>query len=197
MYYIALHYVMLCYVMLCCYVILCYIILYYVILCYIMLYYVILCYTMLCYVMLCYVILCYIILYYIILYYIILYYVMLYWKTEEALAQAAVTLETERIKGSNPWYLWWWWWWWWYNNNKINKVNALSSYFLMIYFNNILPPIPKSTQWPFSTKFRTTVLCALLFYTSYATFPAHIIHLHFISLKPLNNTPTVHWTHRN
>jgi len=24
------------------------------------------------------------------------------WKTEEALAQAAVTLETERIKGSNP-----------------------------------------------------------------------------------------------
>jgi len=27
------------------------------------------------------------------------------WKTEEALAQAAVTLETERIKGSNPWCL--------------------------------------------------------------------------------------------
>ena len=25
------------------------------------------------------------------------------WKTEEALARAAVTLETERIKGSNPW----------------------------------------------------------------------------------------------
>jgi len=23
-----------------------------------------------------------------------------------------VTLETERIKGSNPWCLWWWWWWW-------------------------------------------------------------------------------------
>ena len=32
------------------------------------------------------------------------------WKTEEALARAAVTVETERIKGSNPW--WWWWWWW-------------------------------------------------------------------------------------
>jgi len=31
------------------------------------------------------------------------------WKTEEALARAAGTLETERIKGSNPWYLWWWW----------------------------------------------------------------------------------------
>ena len=29
------------------------------------------------------------------------------WKTEEALVQAAVTLETERIKGSNPWCLWW------------------------------------------------------------------------------------------
>ena len=27
------------------------------------------------------------------------------WKTEEALARAAVTLETERIKGSNPWCL--------------------------------------------------------------------------------------------
>ena len=31
------------------------------------------------------------------------------WKTEETLARAAVTLETERIKGSNPWCLWWWW----------------------------------------------------------------------------------------
>ena len=30
------------------------------------------------------------------------------WKTEEALARAAVTLETERIEGSNPW-CWWWW----------------------------------------------------------------------------------------
>jgi len=30
------------------------------------------------------------------------------WKTEEALAQAAVTVETEWIKGSNPWCLWWW-----------------------------------------------------------------------------------------
>ena len=30
------------------------------------------------------------------------------WKTEEALARAAVTQETERIKGSNPWCLWWW-----------------------------------------------------------------------------------------
>ena len=30
------------------------------------------------------------------------------WKTEEALARAAVTLETERIKGSNPWCLWRW-----------------------------------------------------------------------------------------
>jgi hypothetical protein len=32
------------------------------------------------------------------------------WKTEETLAGAVVTLETERIKGSNPWCLWWWWW---------------------------------------------------------------------------------------
>jgi len=30
------------------------------------------------------------------------------WKTEETLARAAVTLETERVKGSNPWCLWWW-----------------------------------------------------------------------------------------
>jgi len=29
------------------------------------------------------------------------------WKTEETLERAVVTLETERIKGSNPW--WWWW----------------------------------------------------------------------------------------
>jgi len=26
------------------------------------------------------------------------------WKTEEALARAAIALETERIKGSNPWF---------------------------------------------------------------------------------------------
>ena len=31
-------------------------------------------------------------------------------KTEETLERAVVTLETERIKGSNPWCLWWWWW---------------------------------------------------------------------------------------
>ena len=31
------------------------------------------------------------------------------WTNEEALARAAVTLETEWIKGSNPWCLWWWW----------------------------------------------------------------------------------------
>ena len=30
------------------------------------------------------------------------------WKTKETLARAVVTLETERIKGSNPWCLWWW-----------------------------------------------------------------------------------------
>ena len=34
------------------------------------------------------------------------------WKTEEVLVRAAVTVETERIKGSNPWCLWWWRWWW-------------------------------------------------------------------------------------
>ena len=31
------------------------------------------------------------------------------WKTEETLETTVVTLETERIKGSNPWCLWWWW----------------------------------------------------------------------------------------
>ena len=30
------------------------------------------------------------------------------WKTVETLERAVVTLETERIKGSNPWCLWWW-----------------------------------------------------------------------------------------
>ena len=32
------------------------------------------------------------------------------WTTQETLARAAVTLETERIEGSKPWCLWWWWW---------------------------------------------------------------------------------------
>jgi len=40
------------------------------------------------------------------------------WKTEEALAQAAVTLERERIKKSNPWCLWWW-----YYLNHQNESN--------------------------------------------------------------------------
>jgi len=30
------------------------------------------------------------------------------WKTKETLARAVATLETERIKGSNPWCVWWW-----------------------------------------------------------------------------------------
>jgi hypothetical protein len=32
------------------------------------------------------------------------------WKTEETLARAVVTLETEWIRWSNNWCLWWWWW---------------------------------------------------------------------------------------
>jgi len=79
--------------------------------------------------------------------------------------------------------------------HQINPVSALSSYFLMIYFNNILPPIPKSSQRPFSTRYPATILCPFLFYTSHVIFPAHFIFLHFISLKTLNYTPAVHWTH--
>jgi len=30
------------------------------------------------------------------------------WKTEETLEKEVVSLETERIKGSNPWCLWRW-----------------------------------------------------------------------------------------
>jgi len=37
--------------------------------------------------------------------------------TEEALVWTAVTLETERIKGSNPWCLWWWW----YNTSLVHQ----------------------------------------------------------------------------
>ena len=33
------------------------------------------------------------------------------WKTEVTLERAIITLEMERIKGSNPWCLWWLWWW--------------------------------------------------------------------------------------
>ena len=50
------------------------------------------------------------------------------WKTEEALAQAAVTLETERIKGSNPWCLWWWWYL--YKHNRMSNIKRR-----LIYFN--------------------------------------------------------------
>ena len=56
------------------------------------------------------------------------------WKTEEALARAAVTLETERIKGSNPWCLWWWWWWWWWINSNHRITKYIFSYF---YINTV------------------------------------------------------------
>ena len=48
------------------------------------------------------------------------------WKTEEALARAAVTVETERIKGSNHWCLWWWWWWWWWQYNIGTKFTNVA-----------------------------------------------------------------------
>jgi len=43
------------------------------------------------------------------------------WKTEETLAAEAVTLETERIKGSNPCCLWWRW-------NIMQKVAVIYIY---------------------------------------------------------------------
>ena len=43
-------------------------------------------------------------------------------KTDEAVARAAVTLETERTKGSNPWYLWWWWWWVFFSRSHSRRV---------------------------------------------------------------------------
>jgi hypothetical protein len=47
------------------------------------------------------------------------------------LAGAVVTVETERIKGSNPW-CWWRWWWWWFIFCKVvgqmwNRLWALSN----------------------------------------------------------------------
>jgi len=49
------------------------------------------------------------------------------WKTEQTLERAVVTLETERIKGSNSWcwWWWWWWWWWWLSCDKHNSHCAL------------------------------------------------------------------------
>ena len=49
-------------------------------------------------------------------------------KTEETLERAIVTLETERIKGSNPWCLWWWWWWWWWNQNPFTLDSSSFSH---------------------------------------------------------------------
>ena len=53
------------------------------------------------------------------------------WKTEEALARAAVTLETERIKGSNPWCLWWW-------SFDCKKIVANFIHVSIIYWLNVL-----------------------------------------------------------
>ena len=54
------------------------------------------------------------------------------WKTEEALVRAAVTVETERIKGSNPWCLWWWsWWWWCFMLLKTRRLKSLIILFII------------------------------------------------------------------
>jgi len=49
------------------------------------------------------------------------------WKTEETWERAAVTLETERIKGSNPWCILWWWWWWWVQKGH-RRYTQIKSY---------------------------------------------------------------------
>lgn len=49
--------------------------------------------------------------------------------------------------------------------HQINPVTTLLSYFLMIYFNNILPPRSKSSQRPFSTRFPT------IYYVNFSSTP--------------------------
>ena len=66
------------------------------------------------------------------------------WKTEEALTRAAVTLETERIKGSNPWCLWWWWWWWWWHSvsrkNWLMNPYVTNTTLLALWYSNMFQP---------------------------------------------------------
>ena len=46
---------------------------------------------------------------------------------------AVITLEMERIKGSNPWCLWWWWWWWWTMLVEENKLCSSALCALLIH----------------------------------------------------------------
>jgi hypothetical protein len=59
------------------------------------------------------------------------------------LAGAVVTLETERIKGSNSWCLWWWWWFWCmyrasctvdYTDQQMHNIYI----YIYMYINNII-----------------------------------------------------------
>ena len=68
------------------------------------------------------------------------------WKTKEALARAAVTLETERIKESNPWCLWWWWWWWWFHTER-GMLQWYSRYYWRQTSHVQTLPLGKSARW--------------------------------------------------
>ena len=54
------------------------------------------------------------------------------WKTEETLARAVVILETEQIKGPNPWCLWWWWWWSSSSSSSFSSSSSSSSLLVMV-----------------------------------------------------------------
>ena len=94
------------------------------------------------------------------------------WKTEEALARAAVTVETERIRGSNLWCLWWlWWWlWWWYQiqqRNEFYKINKYdNSYFSVFLFSLffLFNPLFLSPIFVFFTYYFLTTFFLLLFH---------------------------------
>ena len=76
------------------------------------------------------------------------------WKTKEALARAAVTLETERTKGPNHW--WWWWWWWWQHTGCKYKLNKCNNAEAADKNDHILPKTDTTLMWK---KTYLSVLC--------------------------------------
>jgi hypothetical protein len=48
--------------------------------------------------------------------------------------EAVVTLETERITGSNPWCLWRWWWWWWSHKQHDYRESLMNIKYVFWFF---------------------------------------------------------------
>ena len=64
---------------------------------------------------------------------------------------------------------------------QLNLIHAFLSHFLKIYFNIVLPSIPRSSKWSFSTKSPHQTLYTSLLSPMTSTCPTRLVILYFIT----------------